>query len=266
LQARSFRSWFLLLLLACAGAVACAGPRPPPASPARSTYRIGAPDHLRIKILPDPAIEQDAVVRPDGMISVDLIGDVQATGRTAGQIAAEIENRIARFKRSASVTVSVLNARTNTVVIYREDGRGAAIELAKETRVAEAIAQAGGYSFLSRRAKVRVIRTDGEATEVLRVNLAAGATSSSSRPTPSRSSATPSRRSCSPSRACWAPPGPPSAPPPSPLPDGRAGPSRPRDSPAASAPRLPTCRLPSFLAHVCAPSQSRSLDPPIHLP
>jgi polysaccharide export outer membrane protein len=173
LQARSFRSWFLLLLLACAGAVACAGPRPPPASPARSTYRIGAPDHLRIKILPDPAIEQDAVVRPDGMISVDLIGDVQATGRTAGQIAAEIENRIARFKRSASVTVSVLNARTNTVVIYREDGRGAAIELAKETRVAEAIAQAGGYSFLSRRAKVRVIRTDGEATEVLRVNLAA---------------------------------------------------------------------------------------------
>ena len=59
-------------------AYGCASYEPVPAPAARdfAAYRVGAPDTLSITILPDPPIERELVVRPDGMISIDLIGDV----------------------------------------------------------------------------------------------------------------------------------------------------------------------------------------------
>ena len=47
----------------------CVGTQGPPAAPAAQPYRIGPPDQLVITILPDPIIEREVVVRPDGMIS-----------------------------------------------------------------------------------------------------------------------------------------------------------------------------------------------------
>ena len=58
--------------------LACAtpSPAPPPRVGTYSEYRVGAPDELFIVIFPDPVIQRSARVRPDGMISLDLIGDV----------------------------------------------------------------------------------------------------------------------------------------------------------------------------------------------
>jgi len=154
-------------LLACAGG----DTRPPPVAPPIEGYVVGAPDDLRINILPDPEIEREVRVRPDGKISIDLIGDVQAAGLTPTQIAASIQEKISRFKRDASVSVTVVDSPSQYVTIYGEVTTPGTFSLNAETRVSEAIGQVGGTRPFASLNKVRVIRTDGKETKVLRVRL-----------------------------------------------------------------------------------------------
>lgn len=155
------------------GAVACAGsaPKPPPAAPAIEGYIVGAPDTLRIHILPDPEIEREVRVRPDGMISVDLVGDIQAAGKSPSEIADDIRVQIGRFKRDAAVNVTVMSSPSQFVTIYGEVGSPGTFPLETETRVSEAIGQVGGTRPFASLNKVRVIRAHGGETEVLRVHL-----------------------------------------------------------------------------------------------
>ena len=161
----------LVLIVAAAG---CAiTPEAPPASTGYETYRVGAPDTLLITVLPDPTIERQAVVRPDGMISIDLVGDVPAGGRTVEEIAAAVEKRIGRFKRGASVTVAVVLARSSSVTLLGEVGGNRSMALLKETRIAEAIGQAGGLNRFANTDRIRVIRHMGGQTPVYHVDLGA---------------------------------------------------------------------------------------------
>jgi polysaccharide export outer membrane protein len=161
-----------LALLALFAAAGCATrPMPAPKAQGYETYRVGAPDKLLVSILPDPRIEREVVVRPDGMVSIDLIGDVPAGGRTSDEIAKDIENRISRFKRGASVTVLVSQASSTAVSLLGEVRSNRSFPLAKETRVSEAIALAGGVNPFASTSHVRVIRSQGGETVVYRVDL-----------------------------------------------------------------------------------------------
>ena len=137
------------------------------------SYRVGAPDSLAIEILPDPAIVAEVVVRPDGMITVPLIGEVSAGGRTVPDIAAEIEERIARFKRDPHVTVALTAAASTDIVILGEVRRPSSFPLVKETRIVEAIGMVGGTTEWGWDSRIRVIRTENGVTKNLRVNLSA---------------------------------------------------------------------------------------------
>lgn len=146
---------------------------PPPNDATFSAYRVGAPDPLEITVLPDPVIIRQSTVRPDGMISVDLIGDVPASGRTVDEIAADIERRISRFKRDASVTVALVAALSTEVTVFGEVRGPSSFPLVKETRVAEAIGKVGGETLFGNVSKIRVVRSGGGETAVYNVNLSA---------------------------------------------------------------------------------------------
>ena len=161
-----------LIALGLLASLACARPvTPPPQAPAIEGYVVGAPDDLRILVLPDPEIEREVRVRPDGMISIDLIGDVQAAGRTPTQIAETIREQISRFKRDAAVSVTVLDSPSQFVTIFGEVSNPGTFSLTAETRVTEAIGQVGGTRNFASLNKIRVIRTDGATTKVLLVRL-----------------------------------------------------------------------------------------------
>jgi polysaccharide export outer membrane protein len=162
----------ILVLLPMLAATACiARPVAPPASPPPPPYRIGAPDALLVSILPEPLIERTVVVRPDGRISVDLIGDVLASGKTTEEVAGEIRERISRFKRDAVVTVYVEAAQSSTITIFGQVVGPGTVVLDRETRLAEAIGTVGGTNLYASKGRVRVIRHDPGGTEVLYVNL-----------------------------------------------------------------------------------------------
>ena len=144
----------------------------PPPAPVTLPYRVGPPDRLLISILPDPAIERDSTVRPDGMISIDLVGDVPASGRTTEEIAKDIQSRISRFKRDAVVSVS-LSASLSTEITILGEIRAATFPLQRETRLIEAIGMVGGARQMANKDNVRIIRVEDGETHILKADLTA---------------------------------------------------------------------------------------------
>jgi polysaccharide export outer membrane protein len=154
-----------------AGLSACAGGSGAPPGPQVTAYRVGPPDQLHITILPEPVIERDVIVRPDGMISIDLIGDIAAAGRTTEEIGGDIETRIGRFKRDARVTVALGAALSSEVTVLGEVGRPRTFPLARQTRLVEAIGTVGGTTVFAARSRIRLIRTQDTETHVYKVDL-----------------------------------------------------------------------------------------------
>jgi len=168
---RKFGAVMLALLLVAAQGCTSFNPVPPPKPGTYAAYRVGAPDVLAVTILPEPVIQREVTVRPDGMISLDLIGDVPAGGRTIEEIAADIEQRISRFKRDANVTVALNEALSTDVTVFGEVRLPNTFPLTRETRVAEAIGLVHGETMFARTAKVRVVRSGGGESVVYLVNL-----------------------------------------------------------------------------------------------
>ena len=166
-----------LLLFALAFAGACSGKSPAQPSPlpgkSVETYRVRPPDQLTISILPEPVIERTVTVRPDGMISVDLLGDVPVAGRTTEEISADIQSRISRYKRDASVTVALAVSRSTEITVLGEVFNPSVFPLERETRVIEAIGAVGGLTNFAKRKEIRVIRSGDSSTDVYFVNVEA---------------------------------------------------------------------------------------------
>jgi polysaccharide export outer membrane protein len=169
-----------LVLAALAAVVAqtlaCASAQPAPARTGETggvggPYRVGPPDQLVISVLPEPVIERVVVVRPDGKISIDLVGDVQAQGRSLEEIAKDVEERIARYKRDARVTVSLAASRSSTITVLGEVRGPSNFPLERETRVAEALGLVGGTTNFAASNRIRIVRSYGGQTTVHIVNL-----------------------------------------------------------------------------------------------
>jgi len=161
------------LVLLLAFSVVCTKPAPLPQAPQPPDYIVVAPDGLSILVLPDPVIGRQVTVRPDGMISVDLVGDIQAGGRTPMEIAAAVQESISRFKRDAVVNVTVVSSPSQFVTIYGEVARPGVFPLDSETRVSEAIGRVGGTRPFANLDGVRLIRATGSGTQVITIDLAA---------------------------------------------------------------------------------------------
>lgn len=167
------RAWALGAMIAgVLTAIGCStNPAPPPEAPPVASYVVGAPDLLRVSILPEPVITREVRVRPDGKVSIDLIGDVQAAGLSPQQIAASIQEKILRFKRDASVNVSVVDSPSQFVTVYGEVGAPGTFPLSSEMRISEAIGRVGGTRPFASENKIRIVRTSGGKTQVIRVRL-----------------------------------------------------------------------------------------------
>ena len=162
----------VLLALLALGATACSTtPAGPPPAPPVEGYVVGAPDELLVQILPEPEILREVRVRPDGMISIDLVGDIPAAGRTPAQIAQTIQTEISRFKRDAAVNVTVVTSASRFVTIFGEVAAPGIFALDSETRVSEAIGRVGGPRAFASLNNVRIVRTVGSRAEILDVRL-----------------------------------------------------------------------------------------------
>jgi polysaccharide export outer membrane protein len=103
-----------LLLAACATTSGSDAP-PPVATTTMATdaYPIGVDDIVQVSVWRNPELGITVPVRPDGMISVPLVGDVSAGGRTPQEVAKDIQDKLAAFVRDPQVAVILTDLRSH---------------------------------------------------------------------------------------------------------------------------------------------------------
>jgi polysaccharide export outer membrane protein len=150
-----------------------AAPKPeenaPPASPSAvvvpaiapvdpTTFVIGAEDTLLIQVWREPEFTRPVLVRPDGKITLPLIKEIQAGGRTPDQLAADIQKALGEFIKNPEVTVTVNQVNSKKYYITGEVNRPGAFPLAVPTRVLDALTQSGGFREFANTKKIVVLR------------------------------------------------------------------------------------------------------------
>jgi len=160
-------SFLLLWVLAAAG---CGGPPivydpgnyKKEHDPSKHEYVIGVSDQLQINVWRNPEVSSAATVRPDGTITMPLIGDIKVAGRTPTDVKAEIAKKLTAFVKdeSAVVTVAVIGVNSYRFTVAGNVGRPGIFTTRYYVTVAEAIAMAGGPTRFADTEQILLVRTD----------------------------------------------------------------------------------------------------------
>jgi polysaccharide export outer membrane protein len=122
-------------------------------------YVIGAEDILQVNVWKEPDISSVAApVRPDGKISLPLLNDVQAAGRTPLQLAAEISDRLKQFIAEPRVTVMVAAMNSRRAYVMGQVTRQGAVLLISNLTILQALSAAGGPAQFANTKKIYVLR------------------------------------------------------------------------------------------------------------
>jgi len=169
---------FVLLALACIPAWGQSGKNAPPAIPQAvdaprvtasgtetvalpvdpHTYQIGPEDILKIEVYREDQLSRMVNVRPDGKITLLLIGDVQAAGLTPERLTAQIKEAYSQSLVNPEVTVSVMGVNSKAFVITGKVNRGGKFPLVTPIRVFDALGLTGGFQDFADTKKITIVR------------------------------------------------------------------------------------------------------------
>lgn len=128
-------------------------------------YQLGAEDVVEIAVYQAPEISRTVPIRPDGKISLPLVGDVQASGKTATELAEELRGRLEGYVQGPRVTVIVQEIHAPRVFVLGEVVRPGAYPLRGRLDLLQAIALAGGLGDFASRSRILLIRRTPEGEE-----------------------------------------------------------------------------------------------------
>jgi len=121
-------------------------------------YRLGSGDKLRIEVYKDAQLSQSVQVRPDGKITLPLIGDMEATGRTPIELRDTITSSLKEYITNPTVTVIVVEALASQVYVMGEVTHPGTMQLHGPTTILQALAMAGGFKEFANTKDVKVLR------------------------------------------------------------------------------------------------------------
>ena len=140
--------------------------QPHGAGVANRSFMIGPDDILAISVWKEAELSHTVTVRPDGKISMALIGELTASGKTPDQLEQDIASKLKPFVSEASVTVIVQEIRSRHFSVLGNVSHPGAFALTNATTVLDAIALAGGFRDFAKQKDIYVLRTtaDGKQT------------------------------------------------------------------------------------------------------
>lgn len=121
-------------------------------------YTIGPEDVLEITVWRNADLSKIVAVRPDGRVSLPLIGDVTAVGRTAAQLAEAIASKLKEFKENPQVSIVVKEVNSYSVYVLGEVTKPGKYPLKSKTTPLQAITLASGFTPAAARNKIVVFR------------------------------------------------------------------------------------------------------------
>jgi polysaccharide biosynthesis/export protein len=162
-------------LAAAAVAVALFLPRglsaaDPETSPIVGEYKLGAGDKLRIEVYKDPQVSQSVQIRPDGKITLPLLGDIEATERTPLELRDQITKSLREYFTNPVVTVIVVEAVSAQVFVTGEVAKSGPVPVHGPLNVIQAIAMAGGFNEWANKKDVRILRQGPTGPQTLHFN------------------------------------------------------------------------------------------------
>jgi polysaccharide biosynthesis/export protein len=140
---------------------------PAAVKPVDGSYVIGASDVITVTVLKEPTLSSSLLVRPDGMITMPLLGDVKASGLTPLQLADGIAIRLMKYIQDPNVSVILTQINSRKVYLIGEVTKTGAVDITPGMTLLEAIASAGGLTQYANSKKMYILRSeDGKHSKV----------------------------------------------------------------------------------------------------
>ena len=131
--------------------------------PALAGYTIGEQDVLAIDVWQEKELSGPAVVRPDGKITMPLVGEIYVVGMTPVQLQGELTKRLEPFVTAPQVSVSVHEINSRKVYVMGQVAHEGVFRINSTTTVSQILVQAGGLREYAKKNKIYVLRnTNGK--------------------------------------------------------------------------------------------------------
>ncbi len=161
--------WVTVFAMAAATAFAQA-PSAPSGTGEATPFTLGPSDVIRVWVWREAELTISVVIRPDGKVSLPLVGEVDAAGRTPVALAQEIKQRLVAFV-DAPVVVIVQEINSPQVSVLGEVGAPQRFVLRGQLTVLDAIAVAGGFTEYANRGEVIVLRREANGVRRIKIDL-----------------------------------------------------------------------------------------------
>jgi polysaccharide export outer membrane protein len=147
------------LLVACTPDINYQYSREP--DPRKTDYVLGPSDTIHINVWKNPELSTDSIVRPDGTVTMSLIGDIRAAGRTTRELREEIAHRLSAFLKSEEipVTVAVTSVNSYRFTVSGNVEHGGIYSPKYYVTVSDALALSGGLNKFANGDRITIVRT-----------------------------------------------------------------------------------------------------------
>jgi len=130
-----------------------------------NSFVIGNDDVLAINVWKEPDVSRSIPVRSDGKISLPLVGEVQATGRTPLKLEEEIAARLKNYIAEPEVTVIVQQINSQKFNILGQVNKAGSYVISNSATVLDAIALAGGFRDFAKQKSIYILRQDADGSQ-----------------------------------------------------------------------------------------------------
>jgi polysaccharide export outer membrane protein len=127
---------------------------------ADDSYIIQPGDALKISVWKEPSLLTEALVRPDGVLTFPLVGDIVASGRTVQQLKTELAAKLTKYVPDPVLTVSVTRALGNKIYVVGKVNRPGEYVSNRRIDVMQALAMAGGPTPFASVNKIKILRRE----------------------------------------------------------------------------------------------------------
>ncbi len=133
-------------------------------------YRLGCSDVVELQVWKEPDLSRPVVIRADGKVSLPLLGEVRAAGKTTGELSNELAERYRQYLENPVITVSVIQPNSWKFYVVGQVTRPGEYSLPRGITVVQAISTAGGFTEWANERGLVLIRQAGGQQQHLRID------------------------------------------------------------------------------------------------
>ncbi len=156
-------------LLTATAALQAASPPAPPANsgPPTEAYTVKPGDVLSVAVWKEPDLQGPVLVRPDGSFSIPLAGQIDARGKTVGELQQTVTERLKKFISDPVVTVSIAEVKGNKVYVLGQVNRPGEFVVNPRVDVMQALSMAGGTTAFAALGEIVILRRSESGQQAL---------------------------------------------------------------------------------------------------